>query len=73
MTQQRGVAPEPSYIGLPTFLKLPYVATAEELRQAKPDIAILGAPVDMGTTIRPGTRFGPRAIRLASRPLPRIE
>jgi len=57
---------EPSYIGLPTFCKLPYIATIEELREAKPDIAIIGAPFDMGTTIRPGTRFGPRAIRMAA-------
>ena len=26
-------------------------------------VAILGAPIDYGTTYRPGTRFGPRAIR----------
>jgi agmatinase len=58
--------PEPSYIGLPSFLKLPYVTSAQELRRLKPDIAILGAPMDMGTTIRPGARFGPRAIRLAA-------
>jgi len=30
------------------------------------DIAILGAPFDMGTQYRPGARFGPRAIREAS-------
>lgn len=66
MISQSSGRPEPSYIGLPSFLKLPYVTSAEELRRIKPDIAILGAPMDMGTTIRPGTRFGPRAIRLAA-------
>ena len=58
--------PEPSFIGLPSFLKLPYITEVEELEALKPDIAIMGAPFDMGTTIRPGTRFGPRAIRQAA-------
>ncbi len=57
---------EPAYIGLPSFLKLPYVTTVEELSTLKPDIAIMGAPFDMGTTLRPGARFGPRAIRQAA-------
>jgi agmatinase len=30
------------------------------------DVAVLGAPNDMGTQWRPGARFGPRAIREAS-------
>ena len=30
-----------------------------------PDVVILGAPFDWGTTFRPGARFGPRAIRNA--------
>ncbi|HKX16546.1 MAG TPA: arginase family protein [bacterium] len=30
------------------------------------DVAFLGAPFDLGTTLRPGTRFGPDAVRLAS-------
>ena len=66
MTIHPSQDPEPSYIGLPTFSKLPYVPTTEELQREKPDVAILGAPFDMGTTIRPGTRFGPRAIRMAA-------
>lgn len=57
---------EPSYIGLPSFLKLPYVTTVAELARLKPDIAIMGAPFDIGATLRPGTRFGPRAIRQAA-------
>ena len=57
---------EPSYIGLPSFLKLPYVTTVEELARLKPDIAVMGAPFDIGATLRPGTRFGPRAIRQAA-------
>ena len=30
---------------------------------AKADIAVLGVPYDLGTTNRPGARFGPRAMR----------
>src|SRR5690606_9850759 len=54
------------YSGIPTFLKLPLVATAEQLAAEQPHAAIVGAPFDMATTNRPGARFGPRAIRAAS-------
>ena len=57
---------EPAFAGIPTFLKLPYIATFEALRAEAPDAVIVGAPVDMGTTNRPGARYGPRAIRAAS-------
>jgi agmatinase len=57
---------EPPYAGIPTFLKLPYIHTPEALAAEAPDAVILGAPIDMGTTNRPGARFGPRAIRAAS-------
>ena len=30
------------------------------------DVAFLGAPFDLGTTLRPGARFGPDAVRAAS-------
>ena len=66
MTTQPPPEAEPSFIGLPSFLKLPYVTDPEELKRLSPDVAIMGAPFDMGTTIRPGTRFGPRAIRQAA-------
>ncbi len=39
--------------------------SADELRQMDADVAIIGAPVDMGVVNRPGARFGPRAIRQA--------
>jgi agmatinase len=48
-----------------SFEKLPWVTTAEELRAAGADVAIVGAPLDEGTSSRPGARFGPRAIRMA--------
>jgi agmatinase len=60
------MAVEPPFAGIPTFLKLPYIATLEALRAEAPDVVIVGAPVDMGTTNRPGARYGPRAIRAAS-------
>ena len=55
----------PSYIGVPTYLGSPFAIDSKELKSMKPDIAILGAPVDMGVGNRPGARFGPRAIRQA--------
>jgi len=57
---------EPAFLGIPTFLKLPLVTSSEQLAAERPDIAIVGAPFDMGTTNRPGARYGPRAIRAAS-------
>jgi agmatinase len=57
---------EPPYVGIPTFLKLPLVQTREALQAEQPDAVIVGAPVDMGATNRPGARYGPRAIRAAS-------
>ena len=56
----------PSYVGLPTFQKLPLVTDAAALRERRPDVAIVGAPFDDAVTHRPGARFGPRAIRAAS-------
>jgi agmatinase len=39
----------------------------EDMRQlANHDVAIVGAPLDAGTTFRAGTRFGPQAMRLIS-------
>ena len=55
----------PSYVGTSTFQKLPYCPDDATLRAARPDVAIVGAPYDEGTTHRPGARFGPRAIRSA--------
>jgi agmatinase len=56
----------PSYVGLPSFQKLPWVTDAEVLAQRSPDVAIVGAPFDDAVSHRPGARFGPRAIRAAS-------
>ena len=44
-----------------TFMKCPYVEDVNLVGDA--EVAIFGAPLDAGTTYRPGTRFGPMAIR----------
>jgi len=48
-----------------TFLGVPAVDLADPVSFAEADIVILGAPFDGGTSHRPGTRFGPAAIRQA--------
>ena len=54
----------PRFAGPSTFCRLP------ELRDVPYcDIAVLGIPFDAGTSYRPGARFGPQAIRQASRHL----
>ncbi len=51
------------FVGLCSFGKWPYV---EDWDRIDADVAILGAPFDMGTQWRAGARFGPRSIREAS-------
>ncbi|MFA5709648.1 agmatinase [Mycolicibacterium sp.] len=52
----------PRYAGLTTFARLP---RAEDVGSF--DVAVVGVPFDAGVTFRPGARFGPSAIREASR------
>ncbi|GAA1323890.1 agmatinase [Leucobacter albus] len=52
----------PRYAGFTTFARLPRLGDAPTH-----DIAIVGVPFDSGVTFRPGARFGPGAIREASR------
>jgi agmatinase len=52
----------PRFAGLATFARLP---TAD--RVGRWDIAVAGLPFDGGTSYRPGARFGPAAVREASR------
>jgi agmatinase len=54
----------PDYAGLQSFWGRPYTESAADL--AGVDVAIVGAPMDDLVSDHPGTRFGPRAIRLAS-------
>jgi agmatinase len=54
---------EPPYGGIATFSKLPLALSPAELEGV--DVAIVGAPFDEAVSNRPGTRYGPRAIRNA--------
>jgi agmatinase len=55
---------ETSYAGVGvTFGRVPLALDPAGLAGA--DVAIFGAPFDEGVSYRPGTRFGPRAIRTA--------
>ncbi len=47
-----------------TFMKCPYIEDVHDVGDA--EVAIFGAPLDAGTTYRPGTRFGPQGIRRAT-------
>jgi agmatinase len=55
---------QPAFAGINTFRKAPYLEDVHEV--SKHEVAILGAPFDMGTTYRAGCRFGPQAIRRIS-------
>lgn len=52
----------PRFAGLATFARLP-----RRDQVSRCDIAVLGVPFDAGVTYRSGARFGPAAIREASR------
>jgi agmatinase len=54
----------PRFAGPSTFARLPRL---DEVERA--DVAVLGVPFDSGVTYRPGARFGPIAVRNASRML----
>jgi agmatinase len=54
----------PRYAGFGTFARLPLIKDV-----GRPSVAMLGVPFDSGTSYRPGARFGPEAIRQASRML----
>jgi len=51
------------FVGHATFAKQPPCLDWDAIAA---DIAVMGAPFDMGTQYRSGARFGPRAIREAS-------
>ncbi|GAA2838288.1 agmatinase [Aminobacter aminovorans] len=56
------------YSGVPTFLTAPYLQVDND----NPDfgdlqVAMIGVPMDLGVTNRPGSRFGPRALRTIER------
>ncbi len=57
---------KPDFAGLLTYGGAPTTQDPAELRGF--DVAIVGAPTDDLVSDRPGTRYGPRAIRAASCP-----
>lgn len=57
----------PSFAGISTFAHLPYLKCFEEGIIEDYDIAVIGAPYDIGVTFRTGARFGPSAIREGSK------
>jgi len=64
MDAMRGALP---YANPATFLSLPYRAAAESGDFGGLDVGVVGVPFDLGVTNRPGTRFGPRAVRAVDR------
>ena len=51
----------PRFGGIATMMRLPHLTSAAGL-----DVAFVGVPLDIGTSLRAGTRFGPREIRAES-------
>ncbi|MFI7626847.1 agmatinase [Microbispora rosea] len=65
MTEPRGPVDSsriPRFAGPATFARLPRL---DEVGHA--DVAVVGVPFDSGVSYRPGARFGPAAVREASR------
>ncbi len=52
---------EQTYAGALSFLRRNYTRDLTDV-----DVAVTGIPLDLATTYRPGTRFGPQGIREAS-------
>ncbi len=57
----RGLSYENAFAGATSFLRRRYTKDLSGV-----DVAVLGVPFDQSVTHRPGTRFGPRAIREVS-------
>ena len=56
-----GIQREHTYSGALSFLRRRYTRELTDV-----DIAVIGVPYDLAVTNRPGTRFGPAAVRAAS-------
>ena len=56
------ITKQPDFSGIRSFLRLP----TSLKKNVTPDVAIVGVPFDLGTSNRPGARFGPSALREAS-------
>ena len=51
----------PRFGGIATMMRLPHATSPQGL-----DVGFIGIPLDIGTSHRPGARFGPRQIRAES-------
>ncbi|WP_294000647.1 arginase family protein, partial [Sphaerotilus sp.] len=61
LNQPLGGNTMPRFGGIATMMRLPVASSAAGL-----DAAFIGVPLDIGTSHRPGARFGPRQIRAES-------
>jgi guanidinobutyrase len=61
LNQPLGGNQMPRFGGIASMMRLPVASSAAGL-----DAAFIGVPLDIGTSHRPGARFGPRAIRAES-------
>jgi agmatinase len=57
----RGTFSEATFAGALSFMRRRYTRDLTDV-----DVAVLGIPFDLAVSNRPGTRFGPRAVRAAS-------
>jgi agmatinase len=57
----KGAATDPTYAGALSFMRRKYTKNIKDV-----DAVVWGIPFDAAVSNRPGTRFGPRAIREAS-------
>ena len=56
------------YAGVPTLLSAPHrPVDAQNPDFGDLQVALMGAPMDLGASNRPGARFGPRALRTIER------
>ncbi|WP_454917479.1 agmatinase [Xanthobacter sediminis] len=60
-TFRHGQSTEPNYSGVTSFLRRRYARDG-----GGAEVVVWGVPLDVAVSNRPGTRFGPRAIRAAS-------
>ncbi len=61
LNQPMGGNEMPRFGGIATMMRLPQAATTDGL-----DVCFVGVPLDLGTSNRSGSRFGPRQIRTES-------
>src|SRR5450830_758214 len=61
LNQPMGGNEMPRFGGIATMMRLPFVENPAGL-----DVGFVGVPLDIGTSNRSGTRFGPRQIRAES-------